>query len=71
MGQARRHGPGRQQRSAVDLIEHAETATRYEHMNLRVGGHAEGLSSAELHTIVDSFGGSLNALLSHVSSAIS
>ncbi len=41
---------------AVDRIEYAETAARYEYMDLVAGGRAEGLTLDELRTVVDAFG---------------
>lgn len=40
---------------AVDRIEYAETAARYEYMDLLAGQRAEGLSAAELRDIVAAF----------------
>jgi rhamnulose-1-phosphate aldolase len=40
---------------AVDRIEYAETAARYEYMDLLAGQRAEGLSAAELREIVTAF----------------
>jgi rhamnulose-1-phosphate aldolase len=40
---------------AVDRIEYAETAARYEYMDLVNGGHGEGLSRDELREIVTAF----------------
>ena len=40
---------------AVDRIEYAETAARYEYMDLVSGGHGEGLSRDELREIVSAF----------------
>jgi rhamnulose-1-phosphate aldolase len=40
---------------AVDRIEYAETAARYEYMDLATGGHGEGLSRDELREIVTAF----------------
>jgi rhamnulose-1-phosphate aldolase len=40
---------------AVDLIEYAETAARYEYMDLLSGGIAEGLSKTDLSEIVRAF----------------
>jgi rhamnulose-1-phosphate aldolase len=42
--------------AAVDRIEYAETAARYEYMDLVNGGQAEGLTDAELHEVIDAFG---------------
>lgn len=41
---------------AVDRVEYAETAARYEYMDLLAGGRAEGLSGEELRTVVSAFG---------------
>lgn len=41
---------------AVDRIEYAETAARYEYMDLAIGGQAEGLTSEEMRTVVAAFG---------------
>ena len=43
-------------RRAVDRIEYAETAARYEYMDLVAGGRAEGLTTEEIRTVVDTFG---------------
>lgn len=40
---------------AVDRIEYAETAARYEYMDLVAGGRAEGLTDAELQRVVSAF----------------
>lgn len=40
---------------AADRIEYAETAARYEYMDLVTGGKAEGLTSDELREIVRAF----------------
>ena len=40
---------------AVDRIEYAETAARYEYMDLVNGGRGEGLTSDEMHEIVTAF----------------
>lgn len=40
---------------AVDRIEYAETAARYEYMNLVNGGRGEGLTDAELREITRAF----------------
>jgi rhamnulose-1-phosphate aldolase len=40
---------------AVDRIEYAETAARYEYMDLVTGGRGEGLTPAEMHEIVVAF----------------
>lgn len=41
---------------AVDLIEYAETAARYEYMNLIAGSPAEGLTSDEVKQVAVRFG---------------
>jgi rhamnulose-1-phosphate aldolase len=41
---------------AVDRIEYAETAARYEYMDLVAGGRAEGLLPGEMRAVVDAFG---------------
>lgn len=41
---------------AVDLIEYAETAAHYEHLNLATGERADGLTESELAEIVEAFG---------------
>lgn len=41
---------------AADRIEYAETAARYEYMNLVSGGKAEGLTLEELRAVVKAFG---------------
>lgn len=41
---------------AVDLIEYAETAARYEYMNLIAGSPAEGLTADEVKQIAATFG---------------
>ena len=41
---------------AVDRIEYAETAARYEYLNLTNGGVGQGLSEAELRKICRAFG---------------
>ena len=41
---------------AVDRIEYAETAARYEYMDLVNGRQAEGLSIDEMRTVVKAFG---------------
>lgn len=41
---------------AADRIEYAETAARYEYMDLMAGGRAEGLTGDELRAVVDAFG---------------
>ena len=40
---------------AVDRIEYAETAARYEYMDLAVGGRAEGLTVDEMRAVVNAF----------------
>lgn len=40
---------------AVDRIEYAETAARYEYMDLAIGGQAEGLSVEEMRSVVRTF----------------
>lgn len=40
---------------ALDLIEYAETAARYEFLNLTAGGPSEGLSPEQLRAISDSW----------------
>ena len=40
---------------AVDRVEYAETAAKYEHLDLTSGGHGEGLSRAELREVVEAF----------------
>jgi rhamnulose-1-phosphate aldolase len=40
---------------AVDRIEYAETAARYEYMDLSLGGRAEGLKVEEMREIVAAF----------------
>jgi rhamnulose-1-phosphate aldolase len=42
--------------AACDRIEYAETAARYEYMNLAIGGRATGLTDAELSRVVRTFG---------------
>jgi rhamnulose-1-phosphate aldolase len=42
--------------AACDRIEYAETAARYEYLNLAIGGRATGLTNAELARIVRAFG---------------
>jgi rhamnulose-1-phosphate aldolase len=42
--------------AACDRIEYAETAARYEYLNLAIGGRATGLTNAELARIVRTFG---------------
>lgn len=41
---------------AVDMIEYAETAARYEYFNLTLAGRASGLTPAELERIAKAFG---------------
>lgn len=41
---------------AVDRIEYAETAARYEYMDLANGGQAEGMSVEEMRSVVSAFG---------------
>jgi rhamnulose-1-phosphate aldolase len=41
---------------AVDRIEYAEAAARYEYMDLVAGGRAEGLTLAEARSVVEAFG---------------
>jgi rhamnulose-1-phosphate aldolase len=40
---------------AQDLLEYAETAAKYEHLNLSTGEIAEGLSAAEIRAICQAF----------------
>ena len=40
---------------AVDRIEYAETAARYEYMDLVTGGRGEGLTPDEMREIVTAF----------------
>jgi rhamnulose-1-phosphate aldolase len=40
---------------AVDLIEYAETAAKYEYLNLSIGEIGEGLSAAEVRDICQTF----------------
>jgi rhamnulose-1-phosphate aldolase len=40
---------------AVDRIEYAETAARYEYMDLAIGGKAEGLTADEVSSVVAAF----------------
>ncbi len=42
--------------AACDKIEYAETAARYEYLNLAIGGRATGLTNAELGRVVRTFG---------------
>jgi rhamnulose-1-phosphate aldolase len=41
---------------AADRIEYAETAARYEYMDLVNGRKADGLSREELRAVADAFG---------------
>lgn len=41
---------------AADFIEYAESAARYEYMDLAAGGKADGLTQEELRAIVEAFG---------------
>jgi rhamnulose-1-phosphate aldolase len=41
---------------AVDRIEYAETAARYERWDLADGSHAEGLTTDELRAVIEAFG---------------
>ncbi len=41
--------------AACDRIEYAETAARYEYLNLAIGGRATGLTNAELGRVVRTF----------------
>ena len=41
---------------AADRIEYAETAARYEYMDLVSGGQAEGLTAGEMRAVVEAFG---------------
>ena len=41
---------------AVDRIEYAEAAARYEYMDLVAGGRAEGLTREEARSVVEAFG---------------
>jgi rhamnulose-1-phosphate aldolase len=41
--------------AACDKIEYAETAARYEYMNLAIGGRGTGLTDAELSRVVRTF----------------
>ncbi len=40
---------------AADRVEYAETAAKYEYLNLSVGEIGEGLSLDEIHSICDAF----------------
>ena len=42
--------------AACDRIEYAETAARYEYLNLTIGGRGTGLTNAELGRVVQTFG---------------
>lgn len=42
--------------AACDRIEYAETAARYEYLNLAIGSRATGLTNAELARVVRTFG---------------
>jgi rhamnulose-1-phosphate aldolase len=42
--------------AAADRVEYAETAARYEYMDLVNGGQAEGLTDDELRAVIDAFG---------------
>lgn len=48
--------------AACDLIEYAETAARYEYLNLTIGSRAEGLSREELARVVGAYGVNTNLL---------
>lgn len=41
---------------ATDRVEYAETAARYEYLDLAAGGHGEGLQPDELRAICSAFG---------------
>jgi rhamnulose-1-phosphate aldolase len=41
--------------AAADLVEYVETAATYETLDRSTGQHAEGLTDAELHAIVEAF----------------
>ena len=41
---------------AVDRIEYAETAARYEYMDLLAGGRGEGLTLDEMRAVKAAFG---------------
>jgi rhamnulose-1-phosphate aldolase len=41
---------------AVDRIEHAEAAARYEPMDLVAGGRAEGLAREQARSVIEAFG---------------
>jgi rhamnulose-1-phosphate aldolase len=41
---------------AVDRIEYAEAAARFEYMDLVAGGHGEGLTLEEARSVVAAFG---------------
>jgi rhamnulose-1-phosphate aldolase len=40
---------------AADLVEYAETAAKYEFLNLSIGEIGEGLSAAEVRAICQTF----------------
>jgi rhamnulose-1-phosphate aldolase len=40
---------------AADRVEYAETGAKYECMDMAYGGHAEGLSDAEIREICTAF----------------
>lgn len=40
---------------AVDHVEYAETAARYEYMNIAAGGHAEGLTKEAVRAVAQAF----------------
>jgi len=42
--------------AACDRIEYAETAARYEYLNLAIGSRATGLTNTELARVVRTFG---------------
>jgi rhamnulose-1-phosphate aldolase len=42
--------------AACDRVEYAETAARYEYLNLAIGGRGTGLTNAELGRVVRTFG---------------
>lgn len=42
--------------AACDRVEYAETAARYEYLNLAIGGRGTGLTNAELRRVVRTFG---------------
>lgn len=41
---------------ALDRIEYAETGAKYEYLNLAAGGHAQGLTQAEISAVAKEFG---------------